>query len=373
MKLKPLIISVLVIAILAFVGWKLTRPAQRAVDPGSLVGEKLLPADILEKAEEIVFEKPAENEKVVLKREKGGDWALPEYYGLRADFNKLKTLSDNLLDASITRLVTRNPERMERLELGTNRVTLKSNDGNSLWELETGKRGSNSGLFIRLDGREEAYLADLSLYLDTKSKNWADKKLLNFEQKDVSRLRLEFSGKEDLPLEISRTGPDAPFALSGPVEGETLKQDEVKSLISTLLSARFNDVRSPGEEDAEGARRNSRQIVLELFNGDVYTLSIGRRPPEPVVAGVEVEVEIEAEGEEEKEEEPEPEPGPVFIFFEISDAENYLNRVMSEAALVYSEYTFNQIPQSRDKLVEAIETGTEEEGAAKAEPSTDSG
>ncbi len=363
MKLKPLIIAILVIAVLAVVGWKLTRPAQRVIDPDSLAGEKLLSPDILEKAEEIVFEKPSENEKVTLIKEKGGDWALPDYYGLRVDFSKLKTLTGNLLDASITRLVTRNPERMERLELGTNRVTLKSADGKSLWDLETGKRGSNSGLFIQLDGREEAYLADLSLYLDTDSKNWADKKLLTFEQKDVSRLRLEFPDKEELPLEISRTGPDAPFDLSGPVEGETLKQNEVKSLISTLLSARFNDVRSPGEEDAVGARQNSRQVVLELFNGDVYTLSIGRRLPEPVVA----EVEVVAEGEEEAETE-EPKPGPVFIFFEISDPENYLNRVMSEAALVYSDYTYNQIPDSRLKLVEVTATETEE-----AESSADSG
>ncbi len=346
MKLKPLIITIFVIAVLAIVGWKLTRPAPRAKEEGSLAGEKLLQPEVLEKADEIVFQKPSEKETVVLKREKGGDWILPDYHGFRADFGKLKTLTGNLLDASIIRLVTRSTERMSRLELGTNIVTLKSADGNTLWDLEVGKSGSKSGLFVRLDEKEEAYLADLSFYLDTDLKNWPDKKMLTFEQKDVSRLRIEFSGEGELPLDVSRASPESPFEISGPVAGEGLKQNEVNSLLSTLVGVRFNEVRGLEDGDALKARDNSRQVVIGLFNGDSYTLTVGRRPAEIVEIAVE-------EGEEEEKEEPK--PGPVFIFFESSDAEDSLNRIMSEVTLVYSDYTFNQLPENRDKLVEAKE------------------
>ncbi len=358
MKLKPLIITVFIIGILAAIGWKLTRPAPRVQEPDSLAGEKLLQPDLLEKAEEIILQKPSEEESVTLKKEKGGDWILPDYHGFRADFSKLKTLTGNLLDASILRLVTRSAERIERLELGENQITLKSAEGSLLWDLETGKRGPSTGLFIRLDGQDEAYLADLSLYLDTNIKSWADKKLLTFEQKEVSRVRLEFSDTGQAPLDISRAEPEGPFEISGPVEGETVKQEEITSLISTLLNARFNDVHSPDEEDAEGARQNSRDIVLGLFNGDSYTLSIGRRPAE----AIEVEEVEEGEEDEEKEDEEEPEPGPVFIFYKSSEPDNYLNRIMPEAALVFSDYTFNQLPENREKLVEVkVEPVVEEE------------
>ena len=76
------------------------------------------------------------------------------------------------------------------------------------------------------------------------------------------------------------------------------------------------------------------------------------------MADVEVEKEEEEKGDEDKEE---PKPGPVFIFFKSSDPEDSLNRIMPEVALVYSDYTFNQLPDSREKLVEAKKETEEEE------------
>ena len=370
MKLKHILICVLVLGLLALAGWWLTKPKEKA--SGGLVGEKLVSPDIIEATTEIIISDPSSGEAVLLNKAHDNTWILPEYHNFPADFSKLESLTRSLLDATVLRAATKNPSRIERLELGENRVEFKSAASESLWVLETGKRGPSGGTFVKLNEGEEAYLADLSLYLDTNHENWPQKKLLSFKSEEVENIRLSGIESRESTLEIYRESAESPFTASELEESKKINDTEVKNLLRTLINARFSKVLDKEDPDALAALDHSREIELFLFNGESYSLSFGRRPAQPVEkeeeeseeegteVGSEDVTQPEEAGDDETTDDSEEEPemtdsGPVFIFFSTIDPENRLNGIMQEVALTYADYTFTQLNDAIEKLVEISE------------------
>ena len=346
MKLKPLFFAVGSLAVLAAIGWWLT--GKRAIDKevaNSRAGQNLLAPDALSKTRRIVLSKDSGGESAVLQYDPEGMWTLPDYYGLRVDFSKLQSLTRDLLDARIRRLVSRNPDRLSRLELSSSRIVFQSGAGDTLWDLEIGKRGPSGGYFVRYNGEEVAYIADLSLYLDADIKNWADKKILPFDPRDVSAIEIH---DPESSMRFHRENAEEDFQSRNLSENQSILNQEVKNLINSLVNARFVDAIGPDEPDVVSARANTRKITLNLFQGDAYTIAIGRRPPEPII-------EKEEEVEEEEEKLPEmTDPGPVYIFYECSDPGSRINKLMERAAISYSDYLYSQLPETSGSLLATI-------------------
>jgi len=378
-KLKPLLFAVGSLAVVAAIGWWLSgKPAADKDDADNRAGQNLLAPDVLSKTRHIVLSKDSGSESAVLQYDPEGMWTLPDYYGLRVDFSKLQSLTRNLLDARIRRLVSRNPDRLSRLELGNSRIVFQSEAGETIWDLEIGKRGPSGGYFVRYNGEEAAYIANLSLYLDAGQENWADKKILPFDSQDVSAIEIKFPDT-DSPIPFHRENAEEDFQSPDLPENQSIINQELKNLINSLVNARFVDATGPDEPDVVSARANTRKITLKLFQGDAYTLAIGRRPPEPVnpaqpdvamspeTAGRErspaqpdVAMSPETAGRErslDEEEESQPEmtnPGPVYIFYECSDPDNRINKIMKLAAFSYSNYLYSQLPESQEDLIDTV-------------------
>ncbi len=366
MKLKPLFIVVGSLAVVAAIGWWLAgKHAVDKEDADSRAGQNLLAPETLSSARRIVLSKDSGSQSTVLQLGNDGTWVLPDYYELPVDFSKLQSLTRNLLDARIRRLVSRNPDRLSRLELGSSRIVFQSGAGDTLWDLEIGKRGPSGGYFVRYNGEEAAYIADLSLYLDADIKNWADKKILLFDPRDVSAIEVH---DPESSMRFHRENADEDFQSRNLPENQSILNQEVKNLINSLVNARFVDATGPDEPDVVSARANARKITFNLFQGDAYTLAIGRRPPEPVspaqpdeamspaTAGRERSLEEVEDGEEE-EEEKQPEMtdrGPVYIFYECSDPGSRINQIMKLAAFSYSDYLYSQLPETSGSLLETI-------------------
>ncbi len=365
MKLKPLIIAIAVLAMLAGLAyWARHKPASTDGESHSLVGENLLPAEIVQKTGHIEASQKDEENVIRLVKNEDGKWVLPDYHGMPVNFNKLNGIIKNLKDAEVFRWVTGKPERAADLELGENKVILKSSpEGQVLWQIETGKRAKSGGVFIRLGEKEDVYLADANLYVDTRIENWADKKILEFTKDDVAGLTIEFPEEPD-SFTISRGSKDDSFTSDQLAADEQIKESEAARVINSLINARFNEVIEDRDgPDAAGARENARAFTLKLFDGDVYTLKIGRRPkdwtppeetpsataeaPEPEKA-----TETAKPGEEAKPETQFNEPGPVCIFYECNNPEFLWNPILEKLVLAFPDYVYNNLPESRDILTE---------------------
>lgn len=355
MKLKPLFISVGILAVVAVISWWLTgNRAAYKEDPDSRAGQNLLAPEALSETRRIVLSKDSGSESTVLQYDQEGTWTLPDYYGLPVDFSKLQTFTRNLLEARIRRLVSRNPERLSRLDLGNSLIVFQSEAGETLLDLEVGKSGPSGGYFVRYKGEEAAYLADLSLYLDANYKNWADNKILSFDPQDISAIEIEFPGPES-SIRFHRENAEEDFQSQDLQDNQSVKNQEVKNLIRSMVNARFSDAAGPDEPEVVSARANARKITLKFFQGDTYTLAIGRRPSEPIIEEKVNEGEEEKEGEEDEEKEPEmTDPGPVYIFYECSDPDNRINKIMERAALSYSDYIYSQLPETHEDLIETV-------------------
>lgn len=376
MKFKPILIAVLLLVLIALVAQWLQRPVVQPREGRE--GDPLVSHQIVESAKQIHLSDPSEDETVTLVKSPDNTWFLPDYHSFEVDFSKLESLIRSLLEAKVVREVTKDPERLERLELGKNRLEFKSSDSESLLIIETGKRSPSVGTFVKFDGEDWAYLSDLSLYLDTDDSNWPRKKLLSFTPAEVARLRIGNAGDALEVHRIHRESADAPFTSDELEENRRVNDSEVKNLLRTLINARFNKVTEKDHPDADAALGHAREFELSLFNGGSYTLSIGRKPPEPIVketaddvadtagpaeaTAADIDDSTQAGDLEEADVEPEmTDPGPVFIFYSTSDPGNRLNEIMGKVALTYPEYTFNQINDALEKFVEAAEREEEDD------------
>lgn len=83
-----------------------------------------------------------------------------------ADTDAVQHLLDDLASMKIVRVVTRNPEHYEKLQVttGSTRVLLKSEGGDTLLELFIGKQGGDLiSTYLRVGGRPEVLAVDRTL------------------------------------------------------------------------------------------------------------------------------------------------------------------------------------------------------------------
>jgi hypothetical protein len=343
MKIKTLSIFVLVLAVLSAITWFIKRPTP---PPGldSRTGQALITRDTLAAARSITLKDDGE-EVTLTAGEDGGNWLVSDYYDFPVDFTKLSSLADNLRNAKIVRLVTRNPERMERLDFGTSTITIDTGGAIPALNLDVGKTSDNGGRFVRFENEEKAYLADLSLYLDATPKNWAQSQLLKFQTVDVARLTVGFPDSEDA-LTIARSDATAAWEVESGQENGGVKSNDLSTLINRFSTLRYTDTDEVGSEEATLARDHSRRLSIELFDGTVYNVDLGRRPAPPAEEGPPEDPAAESA--------PVPKPGPVYVFIESNRGDAQINELMNKRSFKISEYTFTSLPSDAQALLEPL-------------------
>ena len=351
MKIQTLILSILILSIIALVSYWLSKSDTNKTELNTKVGEKLLNAEYLTGITDIILENITDEKKVHIVKNDKGTWVLPGYYFLPVEFSKLDNFISSLLKADILRYVTSKKERIERLEFSKHKIILKVNE-ETVWSIETGKRGQSGGLFIQFNNEADVYLVDITSYFDSNVDNWPEKQMLPFKPSDVATLSIDFSNHEH-GFKVKRETAESDFLSDGLAENEILDYSSITRFMSTLINARFTKVYELNNPDAITAKDHSHLITFELFNGKIYNLRVGRRPIE-ISTKSENEIHKMDNNESKDEEElEEPKPGPVFIFFECSDPKDNLNAIMKNVSLSYSNYVFTQIPESRDKFIES--------------------
>jgi hypothetical protein len=372
MKLRTLIVTVLVLALVSVGVYFASRPGAPA-DGDARINQPLVERAVVEQAARIRLSDAGKT--VELSRKPDGSWEVPSYYDLPADFSKLSTFVGNLTDAKIDRLVTSTPERIARLEFKDTKITLLDQAGKELWTITLGKSAESGGRYVRYGTEQKAYLANFQAWLDSDPKNWADASLLNLKPEEMAKIEIPFPGGETVT--VSRAKKEDPWTASPTPAGQALNTDKVASLLSSVGHIRFSNTNDLANPEVAAAHAHERKIKLTSFDGKTTSITLARKPEEkklkpPVAAadgksgpgalGSVADLAANKRAESKKGETPSTETkpaapefetipaGPVYVAIENSDANASINALMKRRAFEVSDYVFTSLPQSAADL-----------------------
>jgi hypothetical protein len=366
MKLKTLVVSIVILAVLSAVAYLGNRPSAPAATD-SRIDKTLVDSSAIEKAAKLRLSD--QGKTVVLARQADGSWRDESYYDMPVDFSKLSTFVSDLSAAKIQRLVTTSPERLARLEFKDTKIELLDSSDHPLFTLFLGKNADTGGRFVRYEEEPKAYLASLNAWLDSDPKNWADAQLLNVKADEVAKVDVPFD--QSPAVTVSRPKKDGAWTAASTPAGQQVKADKVSSLLTSLGTIRFSDTTDSGDAQAAIAKQHLRVFKLTTFDGKTYSIALGRKPEEKKLKPVEKKPEPPASGAQpaagakpaaaeklavpEKPAEPEYDTvpaGPVYTWITSSDAKAGVNALMQKRSFQVDDYTFTGLPQKPDELFE---------------------
>ena len=370
MKLKTLLIVVVLLAAVSASVFVIQRPAAPA-KADVRVGQSLFQGAAIDQATKFSLTDQAKT--VTLVREKDGNWQVASYYDLPADFAKLSGFVNSLTDAKIQRLVTSNPERLERLEFKDTKVGLSDGAGKEIWSITFGKNAETAGRYVRFGNEQKAYLANFSGWLDADSKNWANSQILDLKPDEIAAVEIPFA--DGGPIKVSRVKKEDDWISDQTPPGEKVNPAKLSSLLNSVDSVRFSDTTDPTDVNAVAAKAHERVFKLTTFEGKTYTIAMGRKPEDkklkPLTANPPVPLPAVKTGGptvitktgntgpkplDNKTSSPEYETipaGPVFVSISSSDSAAPINAQMKKRAFEISSYTFTALPQKPADIFEA--------------------
>ena len=375
MKLKSIVRIIAILAALSAVAFFATRPTPAPV-ADTRIGQPLADRAIVEKATTLRLND--QGKTVTLVRQADATWKVSSYHDFPADFSKLATFIGSLTDAKLERLVTSSPARIALLEFKDTKIELLDSTDKELWSVTLGKNpDTGSGRYVRYGAEAKAFLASLSAYLDTDSKNWANTELLALKVDDVAKIEIPFvaaNASEPTSLTVSRATKDAPWTAEKTPDGQKLKADKISAVLSSLSSIRFSETNDLTDANAVAAKATERLFKIETFDKKVLKIALGRKPEEkklkPITPPAEGQSALsslgtaadmlkkDADGKPADPAKPiAPEfetipAGPVFVSIASSDASASVNALMQKRAFQISDYTFTSLPQKSDELFE---------------------
>ncbi len=281
MKLQTIVISVAVLGVAAVGLTYLDKSRSTPPPTPPRVGTPILAADLVGKTALIEISGKTSPEKIVLKKS-GDTWLVDSWAGLPADVSRLTTLIGGLQENKIAAFITKNADRAAALNLGTSTLTLKDAAGTVLSVLEIGDSAKNGGTYVRLKDDPNSYASEQSLYVDTSKDSYARKQILEVEEKDVSSLALTPAGGGKT-ITATRAKAGDKFAGEGLAADEEISDSEVKTLLSNVLSTRFDTLLAGTDDKVTGAKDHLNTVTFKTFAGASYTLKVGRKPAPPLV------------------------------------------------------------------------------------------
>ncbi len=348
MNLKTLSISVLILAVLSATAAWINRPVSRS-ESDPRVGQSLL-ADVL--ANETNRLSLSGSDGAVELSKTDGAWRVDSYYNLPADESKLRRLVQELAEAKIARVVTRNPERAARLELGETTVVLEA--GGTATNLIFGKNAERGGRYLKYAEAEDSpvYLTPASTALDTSAKNWANSALTGFTATDIKQIEIGFGA--EAALTVTRESADSDWNAAGLTADQQLRSQPVTTLLNQLSGLRFTETAAPDHADVRDAQANSRTITFTSFDDQSVGITLGRRPEQIVVKEGSPSIEGD-EVNDALEDSTETIPaGAVYVSLAGDTSLAPLAFAQTEIAFEIADYLYSGLPANRSALIETV-------------------
>ena len=288
MKLKTMAIGTGILLVLA-VGGVVLQQQTSAPDLGEKIGKPVLGDLDITRVKKVIIEDP--DGSVTVKAGEGS-WVVEELAGFTADANKLNQLLIKLGEENIAHMVTQNKDKLGKLELLTKEenggkaekdktgtlLDIQDEAGASLFSVIIGNDrqgatpGAYGGQYLRFPGSTAAYLIGSSLIVDSNSKYWANRKVLQLEKPALIK-RVTINPPKAPPIIFSREKGEDPMVLQGAKKGvadATVIDNMLKKLAD--LEMEILGVGNPKEL----GRETTGNVVAELFDQRVFTLSVGQ-------------------------------------------------------------------------------------------------
>lgn len=358
MKLKTLALSVSALALIAAGVLWLDRPRDPSAEEDPRVGRPLVDTALLRDLETLVIRSEG-TAAVTLRRDMERGWTVAEANDFPVDFSKLSRLVQSLREAEVRRFVTRQPERLARLDLGERGLRLDANGAAAL-DVSFGRTSGRGGVYFRFADDTAAYLLSSNPWLDTNAEAWTRKTFLEVDTADVQSVRFTWPGDAMAPLFASRDSSDEPFSADPGVESKVLNSDRVRRFLDTLRTTRYHRTVARGDAEARDARPHRRSYELTLFDGSRLAFSIGRTPEREVPAWAREDEALDWTTEDGGGDAPETIPaGPVVIWLEDAPNDFPWAGPASQHAFIVADFVHGRQLKWNELLVEAPK---EEEG-----------
>ena len=224
---------------------------------------------------------------ITLKRGEPG-WVMTEKNGYPADEKKIRDAVVNLSQLRLVEGKTRRADRFPRLEVEdvaaaeskSRLFRLKNAAGDNLAEVIVGKKRYNlggdvdQGVYVRLPGEEQAWLARGALDIGKDEKDWLDTAVVDIRIKRTRRVST--IAADGAKLVVEKDTPDAENykAVDPPKDFKPKKnwQWDLNGVGSAMTTLELDDVAPAGEKafDAE----NVMKAELQTFGGLIVRVSM---------------------------------------------------------------------------------------------------
>src|SRR5271155_167132 len=188
----------------------------------------------------------------------GDSWLVAEKGNYPANAAKISQIVRAMADLTLVEPKTRNPDLYSRLEVedpGNGKsalVAVKDKSGGDLAQAIVGKRrydrlgAGNDGVYLRKPGEAQTWLARGTLDPSGDPASWLDRQIIDISEKKIAKVTL--TQADGSKLVLSRTAPDAHFAVEdAPADAKFKSETTTSGLATALETLDLDDVKPAGE------------------------------------------------------------------------------------------------------------------------------
>ncbi len=238
-------------------GWSV---AHRAMPGSGTEVDKPLVPELASRINDVALVSVTADGQTTTIRQGDKGWTVDQAGGYPADASKIQALALALANTHLVEAKTAQEKLLPRLDLGdptektAKSVLVKLEDakGKDLAAVVVGKAKyglygpGSSGSYVRLDGKDQAWLADRAIDVPKTPLDWVTKQIIDIPRDQIARVTLR-PGTPDA-VAMARPSPEATaLELAGVPEGRTADAQKIDELASSVSGLELDGVK-PAKE-----------------------------------------------------------------------------------------------------------------------------
>ncbi len=347
MRLRPLLLSIAILAPVSAAVWWLGRPAPApTADPR--VGRRVADPATLASAARVTLKSGGKT--LELARGEGDRWTLAGDPVLPADASRLARITGELVTPKVDRLVTARADKLAAYDLESTGLVYADSAGKPLLDLDLGKTLEGGARIFRYGDETKAYAARLDVFLDTEASAWRDTALVSgIQAADIASVAIGFP-ENPAPVVLSRLKAEDPWTSPATPAGQQVRASTLSTQVGNLTGLRYTNVAPNLDPGVVAARVFPREVTLTTFSGRTVKIGFARAPEPPAPPKPETK-----DGETA----PTPPPAaarPVYVEVIDSKPDSVLAAAGKTHAFEVADWVFTALPAKPEDIFEPVPT-----------------
>ena len=148
-------------------------------------------------------------------------------------------------------------------------IEIFDNDGKKTVAFRVGKSEKGKGNYLYKEGKQEVYLSQNNLLINSSYKDFINTVLLDIKKDDINQIKLQ----SDTKIELVKK--DKEFVMATP-KRKNFKKDKVQEYLQSFSSLTFEDYYAHAEPDVQALNFN-KDIKIHLKNKLIYKVSLAKK------------------------------------------------------------------------------------------------